>query len=95
MNKNELIRATAEKCGMTQQDVWKVMDVLPGIIQKELAAGNKVQLIGFGTFSVVKRPARMGRNPRTGKQIKIAAISARSASADSKDRVSFSILKCS
>ena len=50
MNKTELIVAAAEGSGMTQQDVWKVMDVLPGIIQKEVAAGNKVQLIGFGTF---------------------------------------------
>ena len=71
MNKNELIRATAEKCGMTQQDVWKVMDVLPGIIQKELAAGNKVQLIGFGTFEKRFRQGRTVPNPQTGGTVTI------------------------
>lgn len=69
MNKNELIRAAAERSGMTQQDVWKVMDVLPGIIQKEVAAGGKVQLVGFGTFERRFRQGRSVRNPQNGESV--------------------------
>ena len=69
MNKTELIVATAEQSGMTQQDIWKVMDVLPGIIQKEVAAGNKVQIIGFGTFEKRFRQGRSTKNPQTGETI--------------------------
>ena len=71
MNKTELIVAAAERSGMTQQDVWKVMDVLPGIIQKEVAAGTKVQLIGFGTFEKRFRQGRTVPNPQTGGTVTI------------------------
>ena len=76
MNKTELIAAVAEKTGVTQKDVKKVMEAFVDVIKEDLAEGNKVQLIGFGTFDVVKRAARKGRNPQTGKEIKIAASKA-------------------
>ena len=66
MNKTELIVAAAERCGMTQQDVWKVMDVVPGIIQKEVAAGVKVQMMGFGPFEKRFRQGRSVRKPQNG-----------------------------
>ena len=69
MNKTELIVAAAERSGMTQQDIWKVMDVLPGIIQNEVAAGGKVQLMGFGTFERRFRQGRSVRNPQNGESV--------------------------
>ena len=69
MNKNELIRAAAEKCGLPQKDVLKVVNTAPGIIQKEVAAGNKVQIIGFGTFEKRFRQGRSTKNPQTGETI--------------------------
>ena len=73
MNKSELIAAMAEKAGLTKVDAGKALNAYVDTVKKELAKGEKITLIGFGTFSVVKRPARTGRNPRTGKAIKIAA----------------------
>ena len=73
MNKTELIAAMAEKAGLTKVDAGKALNAYVDSVKEQLAKGEKVSLVGFGTFSVVKRPARTGRNPRTGKAIKIAA----------------------
>ena len=73
MNKVELIAAVAEKAGLTKKDAEKAVAAVVGSIESALAAGEKVQLIGFGTFEVRERAARMGRNPQTKETIKIAA----------------------
>lgn len=73
MNKTELIAAMAEKAGLTKVDAGKALNAYADVVKEQLAKGDKITLIGFGTFSVVERPARTGRNPRTGKSIKIAA----------------------
>ena len=72
MNKVELIAAVAEKAGMTKVDARKAIDAVMEVSKKELMEGGKLALVGFGTLSVNERPARQGRNPRTGKTIKIA-----------------------
>ena len=73
MNKIELINATAEKAGITKVEARKALDAFMDVTKKELKKGGKIALVGFGTLSVLNRPARTGRNPRTGKAIKIAA----------------------
>lgn len=73
MNKAELINAMAEKAGLTKIDAHKALDAFVEATKDELKAGNKVTLIGFGTFSVSERKARTGINPKTRKSIKIAA----------------------
>ena len=73
MNKVELIEAVAEKAGMTKVDARKAIDAMMDAVKGELKKGGKVGLVGFGTINVNERPARQGRNPRTGKTIKIAA----------------------
>ena len=73
MNKVELIAAVAEKAGMTKVDARKAIDAIMDVTKEELKKDGKVALVGFGTISVNSRPARQGRNPRTGKSIKIAA----------------------
>ena len=73
MNKVELIDALAEKAGMTKVDARKAIDALLDVAKAELKKGGKIALVGFGTMAVTKREARQGRNPRTGKAIKIAA----------------------
>ena len=73
MNKVELINAVAEKAGMTKVDARKAIDAIMDVTKDELKKDGKIALVGFGTLSVNKRPARQGRNPRTGKTIKIAA----------------------
>ena len=73
MNKVELINAVAEKAGMTKVDARKAVDAIVDATKEELMKGGKLGLVGFGTLAVAERPARMGRNPRTGKNIKIAA----------------------
>lgn len=73
MNKLELIDAVAEKAGMTKVDARKAIDAILEVSKTELKKGGKIALVGFGTISVNERPAREGRNPRTGKTIKIAA----------------------
>ncbi len=73
MNKVELINAVAEKGGMTKVDARKAVDAMIDAAKEELNKGGKIALVGFGTMTVVERPARQGRNPRTGKNIKIAA----------------------
>ena len=76
MNKSELIAALAEKTAFSRKDAEKVLNGFVDSVSGSLAKGEKVQLIGFGTFDVKKRPARTARNPRTGAEIKIAASKA-------------------
>ncbi|MFA5881916.1 MAG: HU family DNA-binding protein [Eubacteriales bacterium] len=73
MNKQDLVSSVAEKSGLTKKDSEKAVNALFGSIEQALAKGDKVQLVGFGTFEVRKRAARKGRNPQTGAEIKIAA----------------------
>lgn len=73
MNKVELINAVAEKAGMTKVDARKAVDAMMDVTKDELKKGGKIALVGLGTMGVTERPARQGRNPRTGKSIKIAA----------------------
>jgi DNA-binding protein HU-beta len=73
MNKVELINAVAEKADMTKVDARKAVDAVVDAIKEELKKDGKVALVGFGTMLVTKRDARQGRNPRTGKNIKIPA----------------------
>jgi DNA-binding protein HU-beta len=72
MNKGDLINELAKVAG-TKKEAEAAVNTIFGAITKALKKGNKVTLIGFGTFSVTKRAARKGRNPQTGKEIKIAA----------------------
>ena len=73
MNKTELIEKIAANAGLTKVDAKKALDAATAAIQEALAAGDKVALIGFGTFSVNERPAREGINPQSKEKIKIAA----------------------
>ncbi|MCW6659862.1 HU family DNA-binding protein [Aerococcaceae bacterium NML191292] len=72
-NKADLVEKVAAKTNLTKKDVTATVEALFEVIQEELAAGEKVQVIGFGTFEVRERAARKGRNPQTGKEIEIAA----------------------
>ncbi len=76
MNKNELVTALAEKTSMKKTEVEKVLKAFTETVGEELKKGEKIQLVGFGTFEVAERPAREGRNPRTGETMKIAASKA-------------------
>jgi DNA-binding protein HU-beta len=73
MTKTELITITAEKTGMTKKDAEKAVSAVLEAIAADLAAGNRVQLAGFGTFETKTRAARTGRNPKTNETIEIAA----------------------
>lgn len=73
MTKSELIEAVALKCQTPRRDIERVITAAIDIIKAELAQGGKVQLIGFGTFSVHDRAERQGRNPRTGEVITLPA----------------------
>ncbi len=73
MNKGQLVDAIAKDSGLTKVDAEKALNATVSSVKKALSKGESVQLIGFGTFSVSKRSARTGRNPQTGKEIKIAA----------------------
>lgn len=73
MNKNELVASVADKAGLSKKDAEKAVAAVFDSIQDALAAGDKVQLIGFGVFEVKERSARKGRNPRTGEDIEIPA----------------------
>jgi DNA-binding protein HU-beta len=73
MNKAELIEAIASGSKLTKADSGRALDAFLEATSKALKKGDKLTLVGFGTFSVTKRPARVGRNPKTGKAIKIAA----------------------
>ena len=73
MTKNDLIKTVAGKAEMTQKDVSKVVDSLIETIVEGVASGEKIQFVGFGSFEVVERAARTGRNPQTGEAIEISA----------------------
>ena len=73
MNKTELIAAVAEKAEISKKDAEKALKAFTDTVAQELKNGEKVQLVGFGTFEVSPREAREGRNPRTGETMKIAA----------------------
>ena len=73
MNKTELIEKIAAGAELTKVDAKKALDATLKAIKDAVVAGDKVALIGFGTFSVAERPAREGINPRTGEKIKIEA----------------------
>jgi nucleoid DNA-binding protein len=73
MNKAELVDAVSSETNLSKKDVTSVIDSFLDIITKTLAKGDKVSLVGFGTFQVSERKARTGLNPRTGEEIKIPA----------------------
>ena len=72
-NKQDLIAKVSERTSLTKKDSAAAVDAVFGAISEFLAAGEKIQLIGFGNFEVRERAARTGRNPQTGKEITIAA----------------------
>ncbi|MBL8460927.1 MAG: HU family DNA-binding protein [Thauera sp.] len=73
MNKQELVASIAEKAGMTKADAARALDVTVAAVTEALRQDETVTLVGFGSFYVGERAARTGRNPRTGKNIKIKA----------------------
>lgn len=73
MNKTELIDAVSAKAGLSKADTKKAMEAYMAVTGDALKKGDKIAIVGFGTFSVQKRAARNGHNPQTGKSIKIAA----------------------
>ena len=76
MNKTELIEAMAKEASLSKKDAAAALEAFTDAVAMELKKGEKVTLIGFGTFEVGKRAARTGRNPQTGKEMKIAASKA-------------------
>ena len=76
MNKGELVAALAAKTETTKKESEAALNGILDVIAESMAKGDKVQLIGFGTFEAKERPARTARNPRTGEQVKIAATKA-------------------
>ena len=73
MNKAELIEAIAKSSGLSKKDAGNALGAFINVVSKELKKKGKVQLVGFGTFETAKRAARTGKNPQTGKAIKIPA----------------------
>ena len=73
MNKTELVAAMAEKTELSKKDAEMALKAFTDVVAEELKKGEKVQLVGFGTFEVAEREAREGRNPRTGETMTIAA----------------------
>lgn len=76
MNKTELVAAIADHADMTKKDADKAITAFTEVVAKELRKGEKIQLVGFGTFEVVERGPREGRNPKTGETMTIAASKA-------------------
>ena len=73
MNKTELVAAVAEQAGLSKKDAEAAVKAFTDVVAEALKAGDKIQLVGFGTFEVSERAAREGRNPRTGETMTIAA----------------------
>ena len=73
MNKAELVEAIASDANLTKADARRALDAFVGATTKSLRSGNRVALVGFGSFSISKRKARTGRNPQTGATIQIPA----------------------
>ena len=76
MNKTEFISAIAEKAELSKKDAEKALKAFTDVVEEELKKGEKIQLVGFGTFEVSERAAREGRNPQTGERMKIEACKA-------------------
>ena len=76
MNKTELVAAMAEKAGLSKKDAEAALKAFTETVAEELKKGDKIALVGFGTFEVSERAAREGRNPQTGAPMKIAASKA-------------------
>ena len=76
MNKTELVAAVADQAEISKMDAEKALAAFTAVVTDELKKGEKVQLVGFGTFEVSERAARTGKNPQTGAEIKIAACKA-------------------
>ena len=76
MNKTELVAAIAEKAELSKKDSEKALKAFVDVVTAQLKKEQKVQLVGFGTFEISKRAAREGRNPQTGKTMKIDACKA-------------------
>ena len=73
MNKTELIAEVAKKCGLSKKDAEKALKAFTDVVSEELVKGEKIQLVGFGTFEVAEREEREGRNPQTGETMTIEA----------------------
>ena len=84
MSKQQLVEMIAEKAGLTKADAARSLDTTMESVTEALKKGEKVSLVGFGTFATSKREAREGRNPRTGETVKIAARTAVTFKAGSK-----------
>lgn len=76
MNKTELIAAVAERAELSKKDAEAAVKAFTGVVTDELKKGEKIQIVGFGTFDVTDRPARTGRNPQTGETMEFAASKA-------------------
>ena len=76
MNKTKFISAIAEKAELSKKDAEKALKAFTDVVEEELKKGEKIQLVGFGTFEVSERAAREGRNPQTGETMKIEACKA-------------------
>lgn len=76
MNKTELVAAIAEKTQLTKKDSEVALKAFVDVVSEQLKKGEKIQLVGFGTFEVSQRAARTGKNPQTGKAIQIPASKA-------------------
>ncbi len=73
MNKTELVAAVAEQAGLSKKDAEAAVKAFTDVVSDALKNGDKIQLVGFGTFEVSERAAREGRNPKTGESMKIEA----------------------
>ena len=76
MNKTELVSAMADQANISKKDAESALKAFTDVVSQELKKGEKVQLVGFGTFEVAERAARTGRNPQTGETMKIKASKA-------------------
>ncbi len=76
MNKTELVAAMADQAGLSKKDAEAALKAFTDVVSGALKKGDKIQLVGFGTFEVSERSAREGRNPHTGETMKIAASKA-------------------
>ena len=76
MNKTELVAAMAEQAGLSKKDAEAALKAFTDVVAEQLKKGDKIQLVGFGTFEVAERAAREGRNPQTGAAMPIAAYKA-------------------
>lgn len=73
MNKEQLVNAVAERAGLTKKDANAFVEAFVNVVEQAVAKGDKVQLVGFGSFEVRQRSARKGRNPQTGAELQIPA----------------------